>query len=84
MWEEREQSPEGESVVALEPQLGSLTIEPAPFLLHSGTLRALLPHLWEPSLLKRTAAMLTREAEAALTCRGRNSLFWSMSSLSPH
>lgn len=71
-------------MVALEPQLGSLTTEPAPFLLHSGPLRALLPHLWEQSLLQRTSVMLTREAEVALTCRGRKSLFWNVSSLSPY
>lgn len=39
--------PRGESVVALEPQPSALITKPAPFLLHSLTLRALLPHLWE-------------------------------------
>lgn len=39
--------PRGESVVALEPQPSALITKPALFLLHSLTLRALLPHLWE-------------------------------------
>lgn len=39
--------PRGESMVALEPQPRALITKPAPFLLHSVTLRALLPRLWE-------------------------------------